>query len=115
MSRARGPIETPEYAQMIRRLIKRYGERVADADEVDLAEMLSIAKLFDDTITAAVHGQRTLYGRSWLDIGKGAGITKQGAFRRWGRKVEELDHQLAADQQAAFEVIAERDVTVRAS
>lgn len=94
MSRARGPVETPEYGKMVARMIRSYGRRVADADEIDLAQMLQMRDELDAAIVKAVHGQRTKWGRSWGYIAEAAGITRQAAQQRWGKSVNALDAQL---------------------
>lgn len=78
-------IETPEYAAMLRRMIRAYARRVADADDVDLAQMVQLREEIDVAITAAVRGQREQHGRSWADVGRGLGITRQAAQMRYGR------------------------------
>lgn len=87
--RKRGPIETPEFAQMMRRMMTAYARRVGEADDVDLAEMLEVSKAMDEAIAEAVRRQREEFGRSWADIGRGAGMTRQAAFKRWGKPEEQ--------------------------
>lgn len=78
-------VETPEYASFCRRIIRAYARRVAEADEVDLEDMLKVRDEMDAAIRAAVEGMRAR-GESWSYIGKGLGISKQGAEQRYGRK-----------------------------
>jgi hypothetical protein len=78
-------VETLQYAKMVRRVLAAYAKRVADADDVDLAEMLEIRDPFDAVIAQAVLGQRSKFGRSWTEIARGAGISRQVARQRWGR------------------------------
>ena len=80
-------IETPEYAAMLRRMIRAYGRRVADADEVDLTEMAHMRAELDQAIETAVAGQRAR-GQSWTEIANGLGTSRQYAHRRYGRLVE---------------------------
>lgn len=75
-------VETTEYLAMLRRLIRAAGRRVADADEVELAGLLSIQQDLDQAIRHAVDGQRAL-GKSWSAIASAAGTTKQAAHARW--------------------------------
>lgn len=77
-------VETPEYADMLRRMIRAYGRRVADADDYDLAEMADVMVEMNLAIQAAVDGQRAA-GASWADIGRAFGITRQSAQERFGR------------------------------
>ena len=88
MSRKRGPIETPEYGKMVVRMIRAYAKRVTHADEPDLAQMLAVRDEMDHAIVVAIHGQRTVYDRSWSDIAAATGTTRQAAQQRWGKKVE---------------------------
>lgn len=80
------PRETPEYAQMIGRMIRAYGRRVGDADPEDLADMLALRDAFDEAVADAVHLQRSRHGRSWADIATATGTTRQAAQMRWGKK-----------------------------
>ena len=80
--------ENGEYLAMLLRMLRAYGERVADADDWDLAEMLVLRDAVEDAIAAAVTGQRERYGRSWAWIASGLGTTRQAAFQRYGRKTE---------------------------
>lgn len=48
--------ETPEYAAMVRRIIRAHGRRVGDADPEDLAEMLEMREVLDEAIAEAVTG-----------------------------------------------------------
>lgn len=92
---ARGLVETPEYAKMVRRMMRAYGKRVADADDVDLAEMLAMRDEFDAAIVRAVYGQRTMWQRSWADIARAAGYrSAQAAQQRWGKAVNALHEEL---------------------
>jgi hypothetical protein len=77
-------IETPEYAGMVRRMIRAYGKRVADADEVDLATMLTMRDEIESAIATAVTGQRER-GASWADVARGLGTTRQAAQIRYGK------------------------------
>ena len=78
--------ETTEYAGMLRRMIRAYGRRVGDADVEDLATMLELRRQLDDSIQAAVDAQREQHGRSWADIARATGSTRQAAQKRWGKQ-----------------------------
>lgn len=82
--RAKTERETFEYAAMLRRMIRSYGRRVGEADDIDLAEMVAMRDVLEAAIAEAVHGQRTKYERSWADIARGLGTTRQYAQRRYG-------------------------------
>lgn len=77
-------VETSEFASMLRRMIRAYSRRVADADDVDLAVMVSLRDELEAAIAAAVHGQRELHGASWADVARGLGVTRQAAQKRYG-------------------------------
>lgn len=83
MKRARREVETPEYGAMVRRMIRAYGRRVADADDVDLGKMVAMRDDLDAAIAAAVAGQVDR-GASWTDVGRALGITRQAAWKRFG-------------------------------
>lgn len=77
-------VETPEFGSMVRRMIRAYGRRVADADPEDLADMVTLRDELEQAILAAVDGQRRR-DVSWTVIGDALGISRQGAFQRYGK------------------------------
>lgn len=85
MSKRKVERETPEYAGMLRRMIRAYGKRVADADDVDLGEMAEVQAVLSEAIAVAVEGQRER-GASWSEIGRAFGITRQAAQQRFGER-----------------------------
>lgn len=86
-TRYRRRVETSDFADMMRRMIEAHGKRVADGDPEDLRDLLALAELLDDVIVEAIQGQMANYGISWTDVGRAAGITRQGARQRWGSKL----------------------------
>lgn len=78
------PVETTEYAAMLRRMIGAYALRVSDADVEDLADMIDMRDALDDAIAQAVRNSRERSGRSWTDIARATGTTRQAAQQRWG-------------------------------
>ncbi len=77
--------EIPEYAAMVRRVIRAHGRRVGDADPEDLAELVAMQETLDEAIALAVAGQRD-NGFAWSQIGRGLGITRQAAQQRYSPK-----------------------------
>lgn len=77
----RRAVETPAFASFARRIVRAYGRRLADADEVDLAEAFELRRLLDEQIEAAIPVLRKRY--SWRVIGQAAGMSAQGAHERW--------------------------------
>jgi len=77
-------VETPDYSGFLKRSIRSYGKRVADADPEDLAEMDVVLGELLDAMQVAVNGQLEA-GASWADIGRAFGITRQSAWERFGR------------------------------
>lgn len=76
--------ETTEYAGMLRRMIRAYGRRVGDADVEDLATMLELQRELDAAIQGAVDAQRERHGRSWADIARATGSSRQAAQKKYG-------------------------------
>lgn len=76
--------ETPEFAQMVARMIRAHGRRVAEADEVDLADLVAMRRVLEDAIADAVAGQQAA-GKSWAEIARGLGVKRQTAHERYGR------------------------------
>lgn len=87
MSSSKRETETTEYAAMMRRMIRAHGRRVADADDVDLAELVALRDTLDQAIADAVAGQRANHGRSWADIARALGISRQAAHQRFAAQV----------------------------
>ena len=77
-------VETPEYAKMVARMMRAHGRRVAEhGDAPDLADLIQLRAVLDETIQAAVTGMRES-GASWATIAEGAGTSRQAAQQRWG-------------------------------
>ena len=87
MARRRREIETTEYLAMVRRLLRAAGERVGNADEVELAELVELREHLEQAITEAVTIQRGRWGRSWAEIGRGLGTTRQAAQQHYGKDI----------------------------
>lgn len=87
MAKRRREVETPEYLAMLRRLMKAAARRVGDADDVDLAELVELRAHLDQVIAEAVTIQRTSLGRSWAEIGRALGISRQAAQQHYGKEV----------------------------
>jgi hypothetical protein len=75
--------ETPEYADMVRRILRAYGRRVAAGNLEDLGPMREIIDAAEHDLAAAVRGLREDQHYSWADIGRGLGMTKQAAWARF--------------------------------
>jgi hypothetical protein len=86
MARRSREVETTEYLAMVRRLLRAAGQRVGNADEVELAELVELREHLEQAIADAVAIQRT-WGRSWADIGRGLGTSRQAAQQHYGREV----------------------------
>ena len=84
-------VETPEYIAMLRRMLRAAGRRVGDADPEDLTIFITLRDDLENAIAAAVHSQRAVHGRSWADIGRGLGTTREAAFMRY-REGEDAWH-----------------------
>jgi hypothetical protein len=74
-------IETPEYAAMVRRIVRAHGRRVAEADPEDLAELVALHVVVDQAVRTAVEGLRDRH--SWGQIARGLGVARQTAWQRF--------------------------------
>ncbi|MEF2255605.1 hypothetical protein [Microbacterium schleiferi] len=83
---ARREVETSVYIAFAKRIIRRAGERVAQADDWDLAELASVYDDLGDAVATAVAGLRA-QGHSWQYIGDALGISRQAAQQRFAEKV----------------------------
>lgn len=78
------PVETLPYLAGVKRMIRAAGRRVADADEFELAELLTLRDDVEAAIRVAIEGQRSGPAqRSWSDIADALGVTRQAAFKRY--------------------------------
>lgn len=84
-------VETPEFLQMLRRMIRAGGRRVAVADDVDLADLVALRDELEEAIADAVRGQRQNLDRSWAEVARGLGTTRQAAQMRYGRQAVDND------------------------
>lgn len=73
--------ETADYADMLERMIRAYGRRVADGDDMDLARMVGIIETMDKSLHVAVSGQHERF--SWAFIANALGVTRSAAFQRF--------------------------------
>lgn len=81
---------TEDYLGAVRRMLRAAAKRVAEGDEFELAELLSLQSDLEWAVGQAVAGQRINGAKSWAMIGDGAGTTRQAAQMRWGGIVYEL-------------------------
>ena len=86
MARRRREVETTDYLAMVRRLLWAAAKRVGDADEVELAELVELRDHLEQAIAEAVTIQRGQWGRSWAEIGRGLGTTRQAAQQHYGKE-----------------------------
>lgn len=77
-------VETGEWLGMLARMIRAAGKRVGDADEHELSRLFGMRDDLDRSIRMAIDGQLRS-GRSWTHVGRALGMTRQGAFRRYGQ------------------------------
>lgn len=80
----RRTVETLDYIAFARRVIKRAGERCAQADDFELAELVTLRGDVEAAITRAVVGLRE-QDHSWQYIGDALGIKRQSAQERYAR------------------------------
>jgi hypothetical protein len=86
MARRRREVETTEYLSMVRRLLRAAAKRVGNADEVELAELVEMRNHLEQAIAEAVTIQRQTWGRSWAEIGRGLGVSRQAAQQHYGKE-----------------------------
>lgn len=76
--------ETMEYAQAMRRMLAGWVTRLADADLEDVSELADFAEVeLPEALRQVVAAMRE-DGRSWADVGRAFGITRQAAYQRFG-------------------------------
>ena len=83
---ARREVETASYLDFARRIIRRAGTRVGQADDWELAELISIREDVEEAIATAVAGLRSR-GPAWEYLGPARGVSRQAAPPRYGERV----------------------------
>lgn len=73
-----------DYLGAARRFIRAAGRRVAECDEIELAELIALRATVEAAIDEAVAGQKTR--KSWAGIALATGTTREAAYQRWGRR-----------------------------
>ncbi len=71
------------FMAFVRRILRAASKRMSEADPEDLADLVQLRQAVDEAIdraALAIHDG----GASWAQIGAAVGMTKQGAFKRWG-------------------------------
>jgi hypothetical protein len=81
--RPRQERETPEFADMVERMIRAYARRVGEGDVEELPRMIDMHRALDEALAVAVAGLRD-FGYSWGEIAKRIGTSRQAAQQRWG-------------------------------
>jgi hypothetical protein len=79
-------VETSEYLKAAKRFIRAAGRRVAEADEIELGELLKLQDTLDEAVQTAVDGMKERH--SWAYIATATGYSRQAAYQRWGRNKE---------------------------
>jgi hypothetical protein len=72
------------YFEMLQRMVKAAGRRVAQADAEDLTLLIAIRADLDQAIQASVDGLRA-GGCTWQLIGDATGTSRQAAIQKWNR------------------------------
>lgn len=81
---------TEDYLAAVRRMLRAAARRVANGDEFELAELLTLQNDLEWAVGQAVAGQRAIGDKSWAAIADGASVTKQTAHERWSKVEYEL-------------------------
>lgn len=80
--RRRRETETSPYLNMVRRMIRGAGVRVAAGDVDDLRQLVKLAAEVEAAAAVAVAGLRE-QGYTWQSIGDAVGTTRQAALMKW--------------------------------
>ena len=78
-------VETMEYLAAAERFVRAAGRRVAEADEPELQRLVRLHAVVFEATREAVDGWRGL-GRSWSEIGRALGMSKQAAQQQFGKE-----------------------------
>lgn len=78
--------DNAEYQGMMRRMIRAYAKRVVAEDPSTLREMMDMRAELDEAINRAARRLHDDMDYSWGVIGQEVGMTRQGAYLRWGAR-----------------------------
>lgn len=77
--------DNKDFYQAIRRMLKAAYKRTASADPEEFAALGDLPGLCQALEAQTVQTMRAA-GYTWEHIGSAFGLTKQAAFKRWGRR-----------------------------
>lgn len=77
-------MDTPEYMQMIQRLIRRLGERVGEEDPSSLRHLRLVQQYTEGALRRAIDDLRQT-GYTDVQIGAELGMTRQAVQQKWPR------------------------------
>lgn len=77
-------VENEPYAGMLRRMLSSFAKRVGATDPNDLRHFADIDRWNSEARATAIADLKA-QGYSWSEIGRGLGVTKQEAQRRYGK------------------------------
>lgn len=83
--RRRREYETDEFLAMVERMIRRAGERVAEADEPELARLNRMTGILREAVEVGARGQYARQG-TWTWVARALGITRQTAHERFAAR-----------------------------
>lgn len=78
-------IETTEYFKMLNRMLFAGARRAAIGDDIELRLLFDTLKTVEKHLGAAARAQVSQGGKSWSDVGRALGMSKQAAFKRWSK------------------------------
>lgn len=82
MPASRRRSEISDYVDFCRRILKAAARRAADADAVDLDELVGLRADLELAIAAAVSRVHA-NGATWQEIGDATGTSRQAAHKKW--------------------------------
>lgn len=83
MDRPRRERDNDEYLAFLARIVRGAGDRLADANEGELRQLLELRDVLDNAIRHAVVGMHAS-GATWQEIGEATGTSRQAAHQKWG-------------------------------
>lgn len=76
-------VDNNAYTKFVLRIVRALGRRVADTDTAQLPYLHAIAIEAEAALAAAVRSLRA-NGYTWAEVGRDLGMTRQGAYKRFG-------------------------------
>lgn len=102
-------IETSEFSKFVRRIMRAYGRRVGEGDEIEFQEMVDVRHDWDLAMAVAIERQLITYERSWAWIAAALNENRETVRITWLPRLTEEARTILQERSAGrYEAQARR-------